>query len=197
VKLCIDLCAGLGGFSQAFRDDPENWEVITVELNKKQRPTICADVRYLPLKENLQPDLLLMSPPCQRWSIANPNWPLKGIKIACEIVGACLESVATLKPKRWIMENPRGRLRWIIGNPKHTIRYSDYDFNYPLQKATDFWGNVNLPMVKGIRRPPVGHLPKGWFRPKIGNRQLFPKQADRAKVPLGVSLAVKEGAETT
>ncbi len=195
-KLCIDLCSGKEGFSSAFKLDP-NWEVVTVDIVKKFRPTICADVRYLPIKPGLQPDALLMSPPCNRWSIANPKWPLPGIQLACEIVGACLEAVATLKPKKWIMENPRGRLRWIIGDPRHVIRYSDYDFSYPLQKATDFWGNVSLPMVKGVRRPPVGHLPKGWFNPKAGNRQLFPTSADRAKIPLAVSMAVKQGVEAS
>ena len=47
-KLCIDLCSGLGGFSQAFRDDPA-WEVITVDINPKFKPTIVADVCNLPL----------------------------------------------------------------------------------------------------------------------------------------------------
>jgi hypothetical protein len=50
--LCVDLCSGEEGFSQAFKED---YEVVTVDVEKKFRPTICADVRHLPLKENLQP----------------------------------------------------------------------------------------------------------------------------------------------
>jgi len=36
-------------------------------------------------------------------------------KKALEIVGACLEAVVYLKPKLWLIENPRGRLRQFIG----------------------------------------------------------------------------------
>ena len=83
-KLVIDLCAGLGGFSQAFLDDPA-YEVVTVELNKKQKPTICADVRYLPLKKGLEPVALLASPPCNHFSLACLQFPRVGVKQALEI----------------------------------------------------------------------------------------------------------------
>jgi len=75
-KLCIDLCSGLGGFSQAFENDPE-WEVVRIDVNPKFRPTIVADVRYLPLREDLHPELLVASPPCEHFSIANPRFPRK------------------------------------------------------------------------------------------------------------------------
>lgn len=216
-KLVIDLCAGLGGFSQAFKNDSE-YEVVTVELNKKQRPTICADVRYLPFKKGIEPVLLLASPPCNHFSLACLQFPRVGVKQALEIVGACFEAVAYLKPKRWLIENPRGRLRAIIGKPPQTIRYSDYDTGMKMMKTTDFWGNLLLPMVKHERRIrqskgitdsierlhhnfphpakfaalhsnfPAPHM-KGL--PDNG-RQL---QAERAKIPMGVSMAIKEGLE--
>jgi hypothetical protein len=85
-KLCIDLCTGRGGFSKSFKN--AGWWVVGIDVEKKHRPTIVADVRYLPLRENLEPDVLVMSPPCQRFSIACPQWPKKGIKLALEIVGA-------------------------------------------------------------------------------------------------------------
>jgi hypothetical protein len=193
-KLCIDLCAGLGGFSQAFKLDPE-WEVVTVELNKKQKPIICADVRHLPLKENLQPDCLLASPPCERNSIACSQWPKKGIGLALEVVGACLEAVVFLKPKKWILENPKGRLRWFMQvPPKSTINYCDYDQYYKTVKATDFWGNISLPMVKKQNPLKIGHVEKGWFRKGWG-WDIPTKASERAKIPLGVSQAVKEGVE--
>lgn len=189
--LCIDLCAGLGGFSQAFKQDPD-WEVVTVEINKKQKPTICADVRYLPLRENLQPDCLLMSPPCERFSLMNNFFPKPGIKHALEVVGSCLECVPYLKPKKWLLENPKGRLRWFIGIPRNSIRYSDYDLTYRVQKPTDLWGNVTLPFSKMHR--PVKTKRKGkhmmnFYYCYSGNR------SERAKVPLGVSCAVKQGVE--
>lgn len=213
----IDLCAGLGGFSQAFKDDP-NYEVITVELNKKQRPTICADVRYLPFKKGIEPVALLASPPCNHFSLACLQFPRVGVKQALEIVGACFEAVAWLKPKRWLIENPRGRLRAIIGKPPQTIRYSDFDQGMKMMKTTDFWGNLMLPMVKHERRirqsrgisDPIERLHHNFPHPAkfAALHQNFPAphmkgvpdngrqlQAERAKIPMGVSMAVKEGLE--
>lgn len=184
-KLCVDLCSGLGGFSQAFVK--ANWEVVTIDIQKKFKPTIQADVRYLPLKENLEPDVLLASPPCQRFSVACPQWPKKGIMEAFQVVGACFEAVVLLKPKRWLIENPRGRLRWFLGKPRQTVRYSDYDLKYKINKVTDFWGNIPLPMVKGERRIKVGHVSKGWAY--IISRD----RAKRSFIPFGVSVAILEG----
>jgi site-specific DNA-cytosine methylase len=191
-KLVIDVCAGLGGFSQAFKDDPE-YEVVTIEVNKKQRPTICADVRYLPLKKDLAPVLLLQSPPCNHFSLACLQFPRVGVKQALEVVGACFEAVAWLKPKRWLIENPRGRLRHIIGKPPQTVRYSDYDSEITMMKTTDFWGNIMLPMVKHERRihlssekDAIKRLHKNFPH---GNKY---EKAERAKIPMGVSQAILE-----
>lgn len=183
-KLCIDLCAGMGGFSSAFKN-AEDWEVVTVELDKRFKPTICADVKHLPLKENLQPDCMLMGPPCERNSIACSQWPKKGIGLAFEVVGACLEAVVALKPKAWLMENPKGRLRWFIPvSPKQTVNYCDYDQYYKAMKPTDLWGNVSLPMVTKMHRRKVDW---GYDIPRDA--------AHRAEMPLGFSQAVKKGVE--
>ena len=196
-KLCIDLCAGLKGFSQAFEESKE-WEVITLEINKKQKPTIQADVKHLPLRPGLDPEVLLASPPCNHFSLACLQFPRKGVKNALEIVGACFEAVAILKPKYWFIENPRGRLRGIIGKPKTTIRYSDYDSKIKMMKTTDFWGNIQLPMVKHERRI---KLSSGMTRIERLKKH-FPHEtkqgkAERAKVPYGVSKAVFEGVKTS
>ena len=148
IRLCVDLCSGLGGFSQAFNKSPD-WEVITVDIQRKFKPTICADVRFLPLRENLQPDLLLASPPCERFSIACHTFPKIGIKKAMELVGATFEAVAWLKPKEWLIENPMGRLRWFLGTPAQTIRLIDY--GAPYWKKTDLWGSVHLPWLRETR----------------------------------------------
>jgi hypothetical protein len=192
-KLVIDLCSGLEGFSQAFKNNPD-YQVITIELDKKFKPTICADIRYLPLQPNLKPKALLMSPPCNHFSFACLQFPRVGVKLALEIVGACFEAVAYLKPEKWLIENPRGRLRHILGKPKQTIRYSDYDKEIKWMKTTDFWGNIMFPMSKGERRMQhttgLTHLER--LRMFPANKKL---SAERAKVPMGVSMAVKEAIE--
>lgn len=194
-KLCIDLCCGLGGFSSAFELD-SSWEVVKIDFNKKFKPTICADVCHLPLKENLSPDCMLMSPSCERFSLMGAGWPKKGIAAALTLVGNCLEAVAYLKPKKWLLENPKGRLRWFIGVPRQSIRYSDYDLTYQSQKPTDLWGNIDLPFCKFVRRPRT----KRQAHPEV--RQTFNfisayrcSSAERAQIPLGVSQAVKAAVE--
>ena len=190
-KLCIDLCSGLGGFSSAFTLDPE-YEVIKIELEKKFKPTIQADVRYLPLKADLRPDVLLASPPCQRFTLMSNFFPKPGIRAALEIVGACLEAVPYLKPKMWAMENPQARLRWFIGIPRQTIRYSDYDMTYKAQKPTDIWGNIALPFVGAQRRPRTKRKAKHTLNFYEAYRA---NPAENSRIPLGVSQAIKQGVD--
>lgn len=189
--LCIDLCCGLKGSSSTFIDSAD-WEVITVDIERKFKPSIIADVRYLPLKENLNPTLLLASPPCQRFSMANPKWPMPGIKLAMETVGACFEAVAALKPRFWLIENPRGRLRKLAPiTPNMTIFYSDYDREYPCQKPTDLWTNIPLKMAPHQRRPYSGR------NGHLFDRAFGRNPSERAKVPFGVSKAIKESVEAS
>lgn len=197
MKLCIDGFAGYGGFSSAFKKDSE-WEVVTLELDKEFRPTIVCDIRYLPLKKGLSPDVLVQSPPCNHFSLACLQFPRMGVKLALELVGAAFEAVAYLKPKKWLIENPRGRLRGIIGKPPQTIRYSDYDADIKMMKTTDFWGNIMLPMVKGERRIKgtglKNHLDRLHNGFPHGNKY---EKAERAKIPMGVSQAVKQAVEVS
>jgi site-specific DNA-cytosine methylase len=199
-KLIIDLCAGLGGFSRAFKNDSE-WEVITLEIEKKFKPTILADVRHLPLRPNLQPDCLLASPPCERFSIACRTWPKMGLMKAMEIVGACFEAVAYLKPKKWLVENPMGRLRWFLGKPPMTVRLVDY--GAPYEKKTDLWGNIILPMLLEKKEAKFWVLQEGTMhknqvsKPTVnyfihGTSGSGNGKAKRAEMPFGLSQAILE-----
>lgn len=190
-KLCIDVCAGRGGHSSAFTNT--NYEVVTIDIERKFKPTIIADVENIPLKKDLRPEVLLMSPPCDRFTLMSNYWPKPGIKRALNIVGACLELVPYLQPKHWCMENPKGRLRWFIGNPHNSVRYSDYDQTYKAQKPTDFWGNIPFPLVKKQRLPRTKRRGKHTLNFYDAYRA---DPAHNAEIPLGVSLAVKEGVES-
>jgi len=198
LKLCIDLCSGREGFCQSFKND-KNWEVVTIDILRKFKPTIVADVCHLPLRENLQPDVLLASPPCEHFSLANWSFPRIGVQKAMQIVGACFEAVAWLKPKKWLIENPRGRLRHLApSKPRMIIRYSDYDRTYKIQKHTDFWGNIQLPLVPHIRKPSFGKGIKSATKRHHLFAYVMPKSKDlRAFIPKGVSEAVRQGVEET
>lgn len=184
-NLAIVLGSGKKGTCQAFT----NWEVVSIDIDKKLKPTIVADINHLPLKERSQPDLLAMTPPCDFWNLMSNQWPKKGIGDSLKIIGSCLDAVVYLQPKKWLLENPKGRLRWFLGKPAQTIYYSDYDFNYKAQKPTDLWGNIRLGMPKAIRRP----------RTKINGKhtpdfyKAFTNDPSKnAEIPLGVSQAILE-----
>jgi len=198
MRLCIDLCSGRGGFSQAFVQ--AGWEVVTVDIESKFNPTICADVTALSAEKIEEATakksfaaydriIVLASPPCERFSLACRTWPKKGVQKAMETVGACLELIAEIKPNYWVLENPKARLRWFLGTPKGTIRLSDY--GTPYLKPTDYWGNVPLPFLKATVPPRM------YLRPMKHDLKtpspIYLSGADKAgrsKLPAGFSRAI-------
>ena len=60
--LIINLCFGASKFLG------EN--VISIDVNRKVKPTIIADIRYLPLKAGIKPKLCHASPSCKYFSYA-------------------------------------------------------------------------------------------------------------------------------
>lgn len=188
--LCVDLCSGLGGFSQAFID--AGWEVIRIDNDPKFKDvpnTMIADVCDLETIKNIigerKVNVVLASPPCERFSIAMPTWPKKGIGKALSIVGACLEIIVELKPEYWMLENPKGRLRWFLGKPRQSIHLNS--LGYRTLKPTDLWGNIPLPLLNDVVKPIN-------FRTH-GRSRLFDavhEPAKRALLPIGLSKAVLE-----
>jgi len=149
-KLCLDLCSGYGMFSEPFLK--AGWRVIRIDIDEKfQVPdTYHVDVRdksaVLNVLGDRKPTIIVASPPCERFSIANRMFPKKGVREALEIVGAVYELIAELRPKYWIVENPKGRLRWFLGKPNSCVSLSDYGGKY--KKLTDLWHNFPLPMIQ-------------------------------------------------
>jgi site-specific DNA-cytosine methylase len=198
MKLCIDLEAGLRGFSSAFLE--AGWEVVSVDIDPKFGSTITADILTLTAAEIeaktklgsfalYEKVVVVASPPCERFSIANSNWPQKGIRKALEIVGATIELIADIKPDYWLLENPKGRLRWFLGAPPHSVKLSDYGHNRTIQggklqrpyKPTDLWGNVPFQLLEGSKE--VKPLKESISR------------ARRAEMPKGLSQAVLQAVE--
>ena len=187
MRLCLDLCSGIGGFSKAFRDS-DKWEVVTVDYNAKFNPTMVLDlidvvehgVDYVDFWM-LKPDVILASPPCERWSIANSSWPQKGIYQASKVLGAVLEIIATMKPKGWIIENPKGRMRWFLQKPTCTVALRQ--FGYRTVKPTDFWTNLDLGMLKSVN---MRNNPNGYrFESDV------PRSSHkRAEMPYGLSQTI-------
>lgn len=131
----------MGG--QQLKDDVN----ITIDLDPKTKPSIVADVRYLPLRHGLPVKNLLMTPPCTYLSKARNPWPREGIKWNLEIVGACLEAAAHLKPEAWFLENPNGNLKKIIGPADGECTYSPRDIRH---KHSQFWTNDRRALERAI-----------------------------------------------
>lgn len=119
-KLAVELFAGTAGGTAAFRGRPD-WDVITVEIDPRHRPTIVADCRHLPL--NLGPDvgrpveLLWCSPPCQQFSRWNRAAPLRP---SLELMFAAFSAVQLLRPRYWVLENVTGAIPF-LGIPAQKI----------------------------------------------------------------------------
>lgn len=133
--MIIDLCCGLGRF-----EAPE--QVISIDIQKKVRPTIVADVMHLPLRPKLRPRLCHASPPCNYFSIARMNkktrgYNCKGIAESLRLVAACFDAFQYLEPEMWTLENPRGMLNRIMPTDIECT-YEAHDLKF---KRTNFWSN--------------------------------------------------------
>lgn len=188
--LCLDICSGLGGFSEAFID--KGHDVIRIDNNIKfsRIPnTIIGTVQHLPLKTNLRPDILLMSPPCTFLSVASAhkNWKKKipqnqNTIHALRVVFWCLDAVDYLKPRYWVLENPKGMLNKVLGKSDILTYFASWGER--VLKPTDLWGDI-----------PPGIL---WKTPTVWENwdDVRGKSSEiRAKIPYDLSLAICEAME--
>lgn len=113
----LDLCSGLGGWTEAFVQ--HGWNVIRIENN----PVL----QYVPFTLELDvlkweqwiddiphPDIIVASPPCLEFSDAlqAPRTRARREGVPFEpdmsVVQACLDIIDYFKPSWWILENVRG-----------------------------------------------------------------------------------------
>lgn len=188
--LCVDLFSGLGGFSEAFLK--RGHDVIRIDNDERFKDvpcTIIADVRELPLKRGLKPDILLMSPPCNCFSVQviNKYWDdhiprTERTVQALRVVGWALDAVDFLEPSYWLLENPRAMLRTILGKPKVTTYFASWgELHF---KPTDVWGRIPPGMV--------WPRPKDWLKvprsANSGTRSLSAEEAAKIPYPLSEAL---------
>ena len=187
----IDLFSGLEGWSQAWRDRGHN--VFRVELNTKwpaeHRDVLTLTPDMLPWK----PDVILASPPCTSFSMMSigthwthdnqPKTPTAEMGI--RLVRTTLAFIKATKPKYYVIENPRAKLRKMeeMNQPalfRSTVSYCQYGENR--MKPTDLWGQL----PKGFAFRPMCHngapcheaAPRG---SRTGTQGM--NSADSAKIP--------------
>lgn len=144
----LDLFAGLGGWSQAFRD--RGHAVTRVELEDWLEAEIHANVLDLTVADLPGPwDIVLASPPCEKFSLMScghhwhevDNGYLPKHPEAVEATRLALHTqylLANLDTKAAVMENPRGLMRKVLpAKPVRTVAYCQYGDTK--MKPTDLW----------------------------------------------------------
>lgn len=209
---CVDLFAGLGGFSAAF-EDSEDWTVTTVDFNPEFDPDLCVDILELQPSDLSDADVVLASPDCKDFSVAciTDKWhydeesrpkhlPEKpGIAHSVKLVFRALWLVQELDPEWWFMENPKGMLQKFIGEPQGTVHYCQYGSDF--MKPTQLWGRHPPSMTyRQCARRSDCHVSNArevnTFRDASRTRAVdSSNSAERAKVPYELSEAILEAVE--
>ena len=136
----IDLFSGVGGFSLGFKQEGfnvslavDNWRV-AIDSHKANHPEtdhLLSDIRKVKAKhlERYNAHVVLGSPPCQQFSVANNNPDVaKGL----ELTNLFLDLIDELNPKYWIMENVPGVIKNVrsriikLGGRTHILNAADY-----------------------------------------------------------------------
>lgn len=172
--LMLDLCAGLGGASQAMK--PPRWRVITVDNDPRFDPTICIDVRTWHYN-GPTPDLIWASPPCTEFARLSMPWSQKYQTTMPDlsIMLACKRLIHEIHPRWWILENVRGARPFFepyLGNVK------------AIYSAFYLWGSW----------PPLGPIPQQrlWTaKERYGSKN----DADRGRIPYILSYRLAQAIE--
>ena len=155
--MLIDLCCGIG----RWKTDEE---VIKIDIQRKCKPDIIADIRFLPLRPGLKPRLCHASPPCKyvskarRWAVHNGGWNPKGIAESLRLIASCYEAFAYLEPETCTVEQPRGiedilgykvQFTYLKGTDLRNCTTNFYSNNKSLRRAV-IPQNVRQSILKSI-----------------------------------------------
>lgn len=154
-KHFLDLFSGLGGASQAFVDDFDNWSVLRIDNNPLLGGvpyTIIDDVTKIrsgiQVYHKAKIDCIWASPPCREFSNAYSS--PKSIHIRehgidsyrpnMSLLTAALEVIEKVKPKYWVIENVVGSIRYFeeyLGAPRQIIGPYVLWGNFPFLKVEE------------------------------------------------------------
>lgn len=144
-----DFYSGWEGWSKPFREAGHN--VTSIDIEKRFNPDWCMDILQLKPEDVADADVILASPPCEAFSVASIGTHWTGgakayepftahARLSLQLVTHTQYIINTVKPKWWVMENPRGLLRKLITPPTATTWYCQWGTSRA--KPTDIWTNL-------------------------------------------------------
>ena len=144
MPLLLELFSGTGSVGKGFAA-LGGWEVVSVDIDSKSRPTIVADVLRLDPRCLPTPDFVWASPPCTHYSRARTTAKTPRDLIGSDaLVQKTLDIVEHFGGVPFIMENPfTGLLKSrpvIQGIPMSVVDYCMY--GAPYRKRTALWTNT-------------------------------------------------------
>jgi len=146
-----ELFSGTESFSKVAR--ARGHETFTVDINRDFNPDYCIDILKVNHWKEGDFDIIWASPPCTCFSVASigsswiGNYHPRRVEtaLAMAYVLKTLQLIKGLKPKFWIIENPRGVLRkmgFMEDLPRTTACYCKYGDTR--MKPTDIWNNIGF-----------------------------------------------------
>ena len=155
--LILDLYCGTKSWTTPYDNNPLV-KVISVDINYKFNPTLIRDIlnwNYIAELNKMgynKVDVVYASPPCDLYFSPLKlhkgilQFTEKDVNMSKAFVEKTKEIIDYYKPKYFIIENPRGKMRWCYPFIEHqifrTIDYCMYGFEY--KKPTDIWTNVDV-----------------------------------------------------
>lgn len=151
-QVCVDLCCGDGGWTDAFLD--LGFRVIGYDVVRRpayRGELILQDVRTVDgaRLSRLRPRVVVASPPCNRFTTVTPR--RRDPRAGMVLVRECKRIIDQARPTFWALENVRGAYAAITAelgppmNPRGMHNASVY-----------LWGNVPPTIIPRVR--------KGWKR---------------------------------
>ena len=202
----LELFAGTASFSNAATKHT----TFTSDFDDQFETDYTVDIMKFDTKKvPFQPDVIWASPPCETFSVASLGHHWTGGKGAyTPKTQACLDGISRvektieiiqeLRPKYWIIENPRGVLRKMpfmngLGIYRYSVTYCQYGDGR--MKPTDLWSNVPdlefKPMCKN-GDPCHAAAPRG----SSTGTQGIKTYKDRSRIPAGLCESILRQLET-
>ena len=140
----LEVCSGTGSVGKVFK--MHGWEVVSLDVDRKTRPTVICDIREFDYKQLSGPfDCIWCSPPCTHYSICRSKARIpRDLESNDQIVQQCINIITWFSPKAWFIENPMTSMlkhRAVIRGLRHVdVDYCMYGF--PYRKRTRIWTNA-------------------------------------------------------